>query len=279
MELTLDLFVRMSETKKHNMKKIIILSELLFLAVMSMGITACSDEEKELEETEKGYFNGQWYYKITSPDEVSVSKAMYNIRSKISLPSEVKIQGVKYRVTSLGNGAFTMCESLPSITIPNSVTSIGSHAFHGCLSLSSVTIPNSVTYIGPWAFYTCASLTSITIPNSVTSIEDNTFNQCLNLASVTIPNSVTSIGSYAFLLCRSLTSIDIPSSVTSIGPYAFGNCKEIAQIRCKAMTPPVIGNAFEDEVYHNATLYVPAGTVNAYKDADYWKLFNHIVEE
>ena len=85
--------------------------------------------------------------------------------------------------------AFWLCESLQSITIPNSVTSIGDGAFKMCKSLQSVTIPNSVTSIGKEAFSSCDSLQSITIPNSVKSIGNRAFYLCESLQSVTIPNS------------------------------------------------------------------------------------------
>ena len=80
------------------------------------------------------------------------------------------------------------CETLVSITIPNSVTSIGMCAFSFCKNLTSVTIPNSVTGIGGGAFGGCTSLTSITIPNSVTSIGGGAFYGCANLTNITIPN-------------------------------------------------------------------------------------------
>ena len=65
--------------------------------------------------------------------------------------------------------------------IPNSVTSIGDWAFSGCDSLQSVTIPNSVTSIGDHAFLLCTYLQSITIPNSVTKIGDDAFFLCTHL--------------------------------------------------------------------------------------------------
>ena len=60
-------------------------------------------------------------------------------------------------------------------TIPNSVTTIGEGAFSGCDSLTSINIPNSVTTIGKDAFSDCISLTSISIPNSVTTIGKSAF--------------------------------------------------------------------------------------------------------
>ena len=139
-------------------------------------------------------------------------------------------------VNTIGNSAFSGCDSLISVTIGNGVTSIGGSAFYGCDSLTSVTIGNGVTSIGGSAFYGCDSLTSVTIGNSVISIGDYAFRGCISLTSVTIGNSVTSIGSQAFYGCRSLTVITIPDSVTSIGKAAFSGCCSL-----ESMILPFVG--------------------------------------
>ena len=82
-----------------------------------------------------------------------------------------------FPVISIGNGAFTHCYSLTSVTIPNTVTSIGDDAFYSS-GLTSVSIPNSVTNIGNFAFESCYGLTSVMIGKSVTSIGNNAFYGC-----------------------------------------------------------------------------------------------------
>ena len=71
-----------------------------------------------------------------------------------------------------------------SYTIPDSVTTIGDWAFSYCDSLTSVTIPESVTTIGDWAFSYCDSLTCVTIGDSVTTIGVHAFYYCSSLTDV-----------------------------------------------------------------------------------------------
>jgi len=204
-------------------------------------------------------------------------------QGNVAIPEEVSYMNRTRKVTSIGNGAFSYCKGLTSVTIPNSVTSIGVWVFGGCSGLTSVTIPNSVTSIGDEAFGGCSGLTSITIPNSVTSIGFGAFADCSGLTSVTIPNSVTSIGDYAFWYCSSLTSVTIPNSVTSIGNYAFDGV-DLTTVVSLIEKPFVIegksssSRAFSVNTFNNATLYVPVGTIDKYKATYGWKDFAYIVE-
>ena len=205
-------------------------------------------------------------------------------------------------VTSIGNYAFYIFDSITSVTIPNSVTSIGSAAFEYCSSLTNVyitdiakwcgisfgnssanplyyadnlylngelvtdlVIPDGVTSIGSYSFYDYDSLTSITIPNSVTSIGDYAFYICSSLNSVTILDSVTSIGSYAFYGCSSLTSVTIPDSVTSIGEWAFSYCKSLTSVVIGDSVTSIGDYAFYD--CNSIAITIPNSVTNIGKGA------------
>ena len=165
---------------------------------------------------------------------------------------------------------------IKKVIIKDGVTSIGQYAFFGCLDLTSVTIPNSVTSIGEGAFWDCQSLTTVTMPNSVISIGDYAFVGCSGLTSVTISNSVTSIGRSTFHYCKALTSLTIPSSVTSIEENAFRGCSAVTSITCEASTPPNCESYCFTTVNKSIPVYVPANSVDAYKQADEWKYFTNI---
>ena len=126
--------------------------------------------------------------------------------------------------TSINDYAFSSCDSLTNITMPDDVISIGDYAFSSCDSITNITIPDSVTSIGDGALYNCDSLTSIVIPDSVTSIGEEAFRECRALKSITIPDSVTSIGSNAFY------GVNIGYKITYVlngGANAFGNPQDV----------------------------------------------------
>ena len=193
------------------------------------------------------YWNGK--LECVSPYYIYEDDVLFNKdKSKIISFKNQNIESyvIPSSVTSIGDGAFSSCDSLSEIVIPSSVTSIGDSAFWGCHSLSEIVIPPSVTSIGDGAFWGCRSLSEIVIPPSVTSIGDRAFSDCYSLSEIVIPSSVTSIGDSAFLGCRSLSEIVIPSSVTSIGDGAFSFCDSLSEIVIPSSVTSIGDRAFYD---------------------------------
>jgi hypothetical protein len=125
---------------------------------------------------------------------------------------------------------------IPSVIDGLPVTSIADNAFYCCDTITSVTVPDSVTYIGYGAFTLCRSMTSATIGNGVTELE-GTFVCCFILQSVTIGNNVTKIGDSAFAYCYGLSSIAIPANVTTVDKGAFAYCFDLESIRFEGNAP------------------------------------------
>ena len=88
-----------------------------------------------------------------------VAEQPFSIRGDIVLSGTITYDRVVYRVKGIGASAFTYCDGLKSIVIPDSVTRIGDFAFSYCDRLKSIIIPDSVTSIGDFAFSGCGRLT------------------------------------------------------------------------------------------------------------------------
>ena len=162
-------------------------------------------------------------------------------------------------ITSIGKDAFYDCSGLTSVTIPNSVTSIGNSAFSGC-PIGSI---NFTGTIEEW----CNKSWS---PSQISSGYQLLLNGVLE-ENVVIPNSVTSIGYEAFYYCSSLTSVTIGNSVTSIGYGAFDGCSSLTTVTMESTTPPGMSGAAFDKFDKNLPkIYVPCGSLDAYKTAYGW---------
>lgn len=118
----------------------------------------------------------------------------YLIDAKFSLNGTCRI---REGTLVIACSAFSNCDKLTNIIIPDSVENIGERAFCDCDNLTSVTIGNGVKRIGSYAFEDCTSLTNVTIPDNVTRIDDYVFDGCVKLNSIIIGN-VSSIGNCAF---------------------------------------------------------------------------------
>lgn len=93
---------------------------------------------------------------------------------------------------------------------------------------------------------------------------------CTGLAgveSLEYKEGVESIEPYAFENLYNLISITLPSTIKELKSYALYNFR-LQKVYCKAVVPPKLG-AFlfgENRLIPNLTVYIPKGTLEAYKN-------------
>lgn len=172
-----------------------------------------------------------WSTEVTDDDWRNAVEDAFGVKYskdwKILLGAPTRLKGeysIIEGVNVIADNAFSECEHLTYIDIPDSVTCIGDRAFEYCYSLTNIDIPDSITSIGDYTFKCCKSLTSVNVSKNMKTIGDSVFSDCKSLININIPNGVTNIGRKAFSNCDSLTDINIPNSVTNIGSYAFWSC-------------------------------------------------------
>lgn len=148
------------------------------------------------------------------------------------------------------------------------LTSIEERAFARFEKLKSIVLPNTVTKIGISSFEFTA-LSSISIPDSVEEIEVGAFYGCSALSSIHFGNGVKVIRATAFSGCSSLTSVVFPNSLESLEALAFSGCTGLSSVTVKATTPPAWSwRALPEN--DGLSIFVPAGSVEAYKTAKGW---------
>lgn len=189
--------------------------------------------------------NGIYYLLDSSKKEAEVTKgpnsenvsgylddtSLTYYTNTVTVPQSVTYNGVTYKVTSIGRGAFAVNRRLKKVNLPESLVSIQPGAFAWCDDLQSIYIPKSVEDIEYAAFEGCIGLNSVVVDkdnknydsrdncNGIIETEGNEL--IFGNQNTKIPNSVTRIGEWAFAGQSLLTTVDIPSSVTSLGSHAF----------------------------------------------------------
>ena len=203
-------------------------------------------------------------------------------------------EGGDYAEITFGNKVTTLgrvcenCKKLTSVVLPKSIKSLTSRSFYGCTSLEAIK-GEGVELIDD-SFGNCSSLTTIDMPN-LKVIDGEAFANCTSLKSMKLPQGLIMLGNSdldcVFENCSNLESITLPATLQSIGGNSyfassslFKGCSALKNIIVSNPTPVALAETnFDATTYINATLRVPIGSLEAYKNADGWKNFFNIVED
>lgn len=104
-----------------------------------------------------------------------------------------------------------------------------------------------------------------------------TFEGCTALEKLVLPYEWGKDFKIDLSWTTQLRTLYIGENIASISGETFANNKNLFEVYSNATTPPSFANAtFGSETYTYATLYVPQGSVDAYKAAYAWRRFDDI---
>lgn len=198
---------------------------------------------------------GIYTFAVNADGESVTITGVTSQRDFYVLPKEAVIDGKKYTVNAIGNGAFAG-NRLITAYLPTSVKTISDNAFDGCVNLTSVTqvgssdeamFPASVTSIGNYAFEGCGKL-NVTFgeAKALTTIGDNAFYGCISLQHVEFAqdSALGYIGKEAFME-SGVSVVDLAGTkVTEIGYSAFEGCMSLAKLTLPETLSIININAF-----------------------------------
>eukprot|EP00980_Cylindrotheca_fusiformis_P023787 scaffold10986_cov91-Cylindrotheca_fusiformis.AAC.1 len=195
-------------------------------------------------------------------------------------------------VTEIPAEAFSFCEALVHVQLPDTLTNIGCCAFAFCSQLklvqfvppsnnknvslqqtSSSTCKNptnileddglivfpattaKLLQIDNGAFGSCTSLRKVIICSASTKLGRGVFQFCRGLISVELPDGLRVIAGDLFWDCDSLATVKIPSSVDEIGVRAFNGCRSLTSVDLIGKNRQEFDSSIENLLHIPAAVY------------------------
>lgn len=185
----------------------------------------------------------------------------WNYEGDIVVPETVEHNEKSYTVIMIGYAAFYGCDKMTSISLPSTIRFVDSDAFIGCSSLNEIKFDNRI-FVGHNIFYECHGIKTLD------------FSKCLafefllggldNLESVILPEYIP------------VTSDDYwYERRQTLGLYDLPKLKELYQYSPTPSADLTI-SCTDDRILNDVPLYVPAGSVELYRNHEVWGLFKNI---
>ncbi len=179
----------------------------------------------------------------------------------------------------LGIATLADVYGMNSVTLPPTLEVIDKFAFWSCIRLRHVSLPPTLREMHEACFYRCEQLEDITIPSLVDTVPERAFMWCIGLKKVVLEEGVRYIKHDAFIHCFSLSDLTLPSTLERVETRAFGTCRNLSTISCHATKPPQLDpDLISFIVYRNAVVFIPVGSLDAYRADPGWKHFKNITE-
>ncbi len=210
----------MSKLLHWNGKNVTLFQVVLFLAIMSLILCACSIAFAE--------HSGKWGNLDWSLNDDGILRISGNGEMDefeyndawMTNQDEIISVYIEDGVTSISSSAFAYCEQLTEIIIPASIKYIGDGAFDQCVNLTGIIVSEQNLFYSSvdgvlynknkTELLKCpAKAKKLKIHDSVITIQGDAFQECKEIAEITIPADVRHITRGVFCYCENLNSLSV----------------------------------------------------------------------
>ena len=195
-----------------------------------------------------------WGYQIIEDDIAEIiSVSSESAITALAFPSTIYALTVK----GVGAGALASQRGITSISIPDTYEWIGDGAFSNCTSLASVTLAHGLRAIGRHPFEGTA-IETIALPDTVSSIDSNILYGCDPSVSLSVGDNNPYFAEseegalydkdFTTLFACPMTTeaLAVPATTTNVNDDAFADCIRLASIAFLGDAPAAADGIFAD---------------------------------
>lgn len=213
---------------------------------------------------------GEFAFTYSPLNEISLPENLEYIGKWAFYGSKLKSVVLPDGLISVGDEAFSTTE-LESIVFPASEIGLGDEVFSHCQHLKSVTLPDWMTVVPKGIFYRCYELENIVFPSTLKEIGADSFSGNA-ITDLNLPDGLEIIRDYAFSGGK-YDAVTLPASVKKIG-YSSFSLRRLKFIKSYSPVPPASDDwDLEPWAIYEVPIYVPKGSVELYKAAEFWSSF------
>lgn len=137
--------------------------------------------------------------------------------------------------------------------------------------------PATLKSVEEYAFRNCRA-SRIDLPENITQIGQGAFHGA-SLEEMVLPDGVEVLATGVFQECRLLTSVTLGSRTGYLSNYCFDGCPlQHLYVEATEVPPMCQEQTFNEVLFKECTLHVPAGCRSLYRNSTYWGRFEKIVE-